>query len=591
MSVIQALAYLWAMSAKNRIRTRLRRLRQPKYLVGGIVGLVYLWAVFLRNIVGGRFGSGGAGAGFGMAPEWIAGMEVAGAWVLLLLFVGFWIIPSRRAALDFSQAEVQFLFAAPVSRRGLLHYKLASWQAGLLFTSVLVSLFSGRLVRADGAWMSILGWWMALLLLQLHSLGASFVRTWLLDRGVAHARRRLVVAGCLGGIAAAALAWAWRAIPERPGSMEDVEAWFAWWVDLSGTRPIRELLTPLRWIARLAITRDPVEFAGLAGVVLLLVALHYFWIVRATVAFEEASVEASRLAAAAAARVGSRGGRIAGARGGNRAPLAFSLKPVGPVWVGLAWKNLAAAGDWFRGRTPAVVAGVVGLLAGAGLLVGLGEVVAATVGAVALILWIVSIVLGPSGPRGDLRQELSGPGWEVLKSMPLTGSQIVAGELLASWGVLGAIQLGLSFCVVGYLPAPPSLGEVGVFERGSVFAAMAVIGPAVTLLGLCLQNGAALLFPAWVLSAPGQARGGFEVLGQRMIVYLAQMLGLILALIPAVVAGALVYVGAGWLLGRWMGFGLAAGAAAGVLLAESACLVVALGWIWDRTDLARERTG
>jgi hypothetical protein len=587
--VIQALAYLWVQSAKNRVWTRLKRLRQPKYLVGGIVGILYLWTFLFRNMLGGGFGPRGDAAMLETSPEMVAALEVAGAWGLLLMLAGFWILPSRRAALDFSEAEIQFLFPAPVSRTGLLHFKLASWQAGLLFTSLMVSLFSGRLLRADGAWMSVLGWWMGLLLLQLHSLGASFVRTWLLDRGVAHWQRRLAVAAVLGGAFTGALAWGWREAPPWPGDLGDVEGMLSWWVEVSRTTPIEQILMPLRWVARMAMTRNSLEFLGLLGPVVLMLVVHYLWVIRATVAFEEASVDAARAALSSASR--SEAGSATKLPGGRtRAPLIWRLAPTGPVWMGLTWKNLAASGDWYRGRTGlAVVCGLVlGAVAGAVALSG--TALAATVGTVALMLWVFSVVVGPSGARTDLRRVLGGSSWEVLKSLPLSGWQVVLGELMAPWWVLTAVQCGLGFLAVGYLPAPVDWGEVGMWQRGWVFFGMSMLGPAVSLVGLCLQNGAALLFPAWVLVAPGQARGGFEVLGQRMIVYVGQMLGLLVALVPAAAVGVVVHLVVAWGLGHWIGFGVAASVVAGVLLAESAAAIGCLGWLWDRTDLSKERT-
>lgn len=588
-SVIGALGYLWVRSARNRIASRLRRLRQPKYLIGGIVGLLYLWGFVFRNLIGGRWSVGGGGERLEPPPElWVA-LEVVGAWGLLLMMAGFWVVPSRRAALDFSEAEVQFLFPAPVSRLGLLNYKLASWQAGLLFTSLMVSLFSGRLLRGDGAWMSVLGWWMGLLLLQLHSLGASFVRTWLLERGVAHWQRRLAVALVLGGSVFGALAWGWREAPLPPEDFGDVESVAAWWVAVSGTTPMAQVLAPLRWVSRLALTREVGEFLGLAWPVLLLLGAHYLWVIRATVAFEEASVEAARAAVDEANRARTGRGAPRGGRGGVRAGLMFSLGPIGPSWVALGWKNLAGAGGWFRGRGLGVAVPTVLCLLLLGAVWVRGTAMAATIGSMALMLYGFSVLVGPSTARLDLRQDLGGSGWEVLKALPLTGRHTVMGALMAPWAVLTAIQWGLGICVVAYLPAPAALGEIGAVERGIVLAGLSLVGPAISLVGLCLQNGAALLFPAWVLATPGQGRGGFEVLGQRMIVYVAQMVVLVVALLPALLLGAMAQVAVGWFLGRWVGIGATSVIVAGVLLLESALAVRWLGWIWDRADLSKER--
>ena len=79
-----------------------------------------------------------------------------------------------------------------------------------------------------------------------------------------------------------------------------------------------------------------------------MIGLHYWWVMRANVAFEEASVELSRKFAE----------RIAAMRSGNwhamhkpkkgkRPP--FVLRPQGWPAVAIFWKNLITAGQFFTG--------------------------------------------------------------------------------------------------------------------------------------------------------------------------------------------------------------------------------------------------
>ena len=56
-----------------------------------------------------------------------------------------WIIPHQRAALTFTEAEVAFLFPAPISRRALIHFKLLRSQTAILFTTLLLTLVTNRL--------------------------------------------------------------------------------------------------------------------------------------------------------------------------------------------------------------------------------------------------------------------------------------------------------------------------------------------------------------------------------------------------------------------------------------------------------------
>jgi len=47
--MLGALLYLRLTSLRNLLRMRLLRLKQPKYLVGAIVGAAYFWFFFLRR--------------------------------------------------------------------------------------------------------------------------------------------------------------------------------------------------------------------------------------------------------------------------------------------------------------------------------------------------------------------------------------------------------------------------------------------------------------------------------------------------------------------------------------------------------------
>src|SRR5207302_2803135 len=48
-----------------------------------------------------------------------------------------WLFPSSSGLFEFSEAETQFLFPAPVSRRQLLLHRLLRSQVGMLFAALL----------------------------------------------------------------------------------------------------------------------------------------------------------------------------------------------------------------------------------------------------------------------------------------------------------------------------------------------------------------------------------------------------------------------------------------------------------------------
>src|SRR5689334_3849550 len=124
-----ALLYLQFCSLKNRLLVRIKRLRQPKYLVGAMVGALYFYFYFFRYLFA-LPGRPATRLNLGVAAENLALFEALGAAVLFLavLLLG-WVLPHERAALAFSEAEVAFLFPAPITRRGLIHFKLLRSQA------------------------------------------------------------------------------------------------------------------------------------------------------------------------------------------------------------------------------------------------------------------------------------------------------------------------------------------------------------------------------------------------------------------------------------------------------------------------------
>ena len=122
-----------------------------------------------------------------------------------------WIIPHQRAALTFTEAEVAFLFPAPISRRGLIHFKLLRSQTAILFTTLLLTLVTNRL--GGHAWIRAAGWWLILSTLNLHLLGSSFALTMLLDRGISNWQRRLGILALVLVLAGVVIVWARQTMP------------------------------------------------------------------------------------------------------------------------------------------------------------------------------------------------------------------------------------------------------------------------------------------------------------------------------------------------------------------------------------------
>jgi hypothetical protein len=94
--MISALLYLQFHSIKNRLLLRIKRMRQPKYLFGGIVGGIYFYFYFFRYFFGFRGGRGGFVSK--ATPENLLLFESFGALIFLLVILIGWLLPNGRAA-------------------------------------------------------------------------------------------------------------------------------------------------------------------------------------------------------------------------------------------------------------------------------------------------------------------------------------------------------------------------------------------------------------------------------------------------------------------------------------------------------------
>jgi hypothetical protein len=216
-----ALLYLQYHSVKNRTVMRIKRLKQPKYLFGAVVGGLYFYWYLFRTF----FGTPTRGQPFTLvtSPENQALFESVGALIVLVILLVAWIVPHQRAALTFTEAEIAFLFPAPISRRTLIHFKLLRSQTAILFTTLLLTFVTRRL--GGHAWIRAVGYWLILSTINLHLLGSSFALTRLLDRGISNWQRRLGILGLVLGLTAVVVAWAWQTMPGfDPSRLQDQQA-------------------------------------------------------------------------------------------------------------------------------------------------------------------------------------------------------------------------------------------------------------------------------------------------------------------------------------------------------------------------------
>ena len=413
--MLSALAYLQFHSVKNQLRERLRRLRRPRYFFGAIAGAGYLVLMFGRTFMALGRPQAHPELGSMLALSTEVWMFVAA----LVLFIGLllaWVVPHERAALVFSEAEIAFLFPAPVRRRTLIHYKLVRSQTAVLFTVFFLTLLSRWSGGVGGALMRAAGWWMLLSTVNLHLLGSSFARTMLLERGITPWRRRVLVLAVAAVVLVAAVFWAGREVP-APASVDllSARAVSAYLERLARSAPSVILLAPFRWVARpFVLSNDAWAFAASLPAALLVLLLHYRWVVSSDVAFEEASVAASQRHADRAAAM--RAGRWQNVRPARPRRDPFHLSPTGPPAVAILWKNLLSAGQLFSSRVGlALLIWAAGM--GGGMALGAGRTAwPQVIGTVAAIIaaWVggagpaVRAAGFPAGPRrGGPPQDVS----------------------------------------------------------------------------------------------------------------------------------------------------------------------------------------
>jgi hypothetical protein len=566
--MIRVFGYLAWRSAHNRISHQIRHLRSPRYVAALLLGLAYLWFM----IVAQRPASGTRELA---DSRWL---ELVGALALLGAVAWGWIFGVERRVLAFTPAEVTFLFSGPVSRRGLIQFKLLHGQLLILFNALLWTLILSRERFGVSPWLKVISIWVLLTTLSFHRLGASFVRTSLAEHGRLGLRQR-VVSLLILGVVLMALTWSIADALALVEAHADTPLSFLTAIGEAASRPLPTALTyPFRVMVRPLTAHTVSEWLRALGPALVILVLHYVWVVRSDSAFEEAAAEVS-LRRARALSEGR--GRAPGARlpATVTAPL-FRLAPVGWPAGAILWKNLVAVTRKRRVRNAALA------LAAAGAIVTVlsfePEGTLAGMAGWLLVMWAgIMVIIGPQWVRNDLRGDLLK--LDLLRSYPLHGWSVVLAEVGASTLLLSAIQLSL--LLIGYLAFVGNESMLPTLEdRTLVLAAAFVFLPAVNLLGMLIQNGAALLYPAWVHLGSGRP-GGVEALGQNflmMIAYVA-LLGVALALPVMIAGGAYLLLRPGW--GGWTVIPSTI-LALGIIAYETALMVEWLGRLFERTDPA-----
>lgn len=573
MSLWAAAPILWIAPWRNRIRKTFKRLREPRYLVGAALVALY-FSVYLGRVLR-PSPHGFPKLPFDLLPFLDAGLFVLG----LITLAGGWLFGTR-APLAFTEAEVQLLFPAPLTRRSILHYKLITGLLRVGFGAGVSAFFFSRSGLAS-FWRVALAAWLAFGTVWMHLLAAGLTRTSLSQHGRSGWRQRLGTLAVLALVVGLGVAAARKLAVAPP--IADLSSLPAYVAQLLATAPLSWLVAPARAIVRVAVGHGWGVFGhGLlvAGAVF---AVHYLWVVRSDQAFEDAALaSAERKARAKESRRYGRRAPLQGAR--LRRPWLRLSAQGRPEWA-IAWKNAVACQRLFM--LPLIIL-VCSLLFPLGavaldLLMKQGSDALFAMGTIAAALALVIAPLGPLMLRADLRQDVKQ--LDILRALPLRGWQVVLAETAGPWLLLAVLQGSLLVAAL-VLSAAGESSAFGWGLRLAVATSVLLIAPVLSAAMLLVQNVGVVLFPAWVAYEPGQR--GLEAMGQRLLSLLGTLLVSTVGLVPGAVLGGAVYLGLRWLGLPVLGVPLAAGLVAAVLAGEIALGVKLAGRAFDTLDVSMD---
>jgi ABC-2 type transport system permease protein len=566
-----ASVYIIVCSARNRIRVRLRRLREPRYLVGAIAGAIYLYfAVFARMRGASRARRGRRDALPADARQLLfTSAPALGGMLLLVTAAAGWLMPFDSGLLDFSDAEVQFLFPAPVTRRHLLVHRMLRSQVGMLFSSAIVAAFVGASPIGGVHRLQVaIGMWFLMATTKVYYTGISLSRPRLMS-GTPETRRVAwlpvaVLAAALSAVAAAIV----RASIASPTS--NALEWLARLTAISTTGASGVALWPFIAVVRPLFAEWPGPFLyALAGSAVVLIAV-VAWVLASDEAFQDAAANAveRRETTRAAARV-SFTARATGLR------LGLHGRPE----IALAWKAAQQTLRIVDRRSAARLAAVLFSLSVAAVSIGRANGLAAILGAFSLVAVAFSVLMAPQALRIDMRQDLRH--LEVLKTWPVKGSAIVLGELMWPGALLTAVAW--TALALALVLSTAIFTKTALAMRVAAAVSAAILAPALIFAQFTIHNGVALMFPAWVQTGSQRTRG-LDAMGQRLIMLGGTWLLLIAMAVPGALAGGVVW----FVLRRLIGaaaFVPAALVCASIIAVEVLAACEALGPAYDRLDI------
>ena len=575
--MFSASLYIIVCSFRNRARVRLQRLRQPRYFVGAIAGAAYLYFSFFarfrasRSSVARRSGRPPRVPASMAAPLAVA--PALGGLALLMAAAGSWLFPMDSSLLEFSEAEQQFLFPAPVSRRQLLVYRILRSQLGMLFGSAMIGVFSPQGIGVSRLRISSAAW-IILVTARIYFTGVTLARARL---GASGGRTRHVAWLPVSALAlalalvAGAVGDQWRHAPPA-----DPLAGLILIGRAADSPPVSLVLMPFKAIVKPLFAEWPGAYLVAIAWALVVLAAVATWVLLSDEAFQEAVSDAAERRTQQPVRSGEPIYKVRST--------GWVLPPTGRPETAFAWKAAMQTLRMVDKRS--LLRGVIILacLTIVAALMGRANGLASLLGAFSMAGTMFSVLLAPQIVRMDLRQDLQH--LELLKTWPVKASAVVRGELV--WPSLIITAGAWTMLAVATFLAGTMMENVDLGLRLGGSAALAILTPAIILSQLTIHNAAALIFPAWVPLGNQRPRG-LDAMGQRLIMLGATWLLLALSLLPGAIIGAIIWFALQSFIGP-AALVPAAFACTAIVAMEVLLATEALGPAYERLDvLAVER--
>jgi ABC-2 type transport system permease protein len=579
--VLSASVYIAVCTARNRIRVRLKRLREPRYLIGAVVGAAYLYfAVFARGRRPGvRVGRGRSTGGPAELPPafQVTGTALVGLAVMVLAALA-WVLPADSGLLTFSEAEKAFLFPAPVTRRQLLVHRIVRSQTGSLVASLFIAVFATPFAGLMRLRLAI-GFWVLLVTIRVYYAAVELTRARLRSpvaamRLTAWLPVGLLVAGlCIVGFNVA------RELNQPAAGISDVMVHLS---RVTSSGVTHAVLWPFIAVVRAPFAQTAAAFVpGILSALVVLGALTA-WMLLSDATFDVV-VEGSQARAALAQQTSA-----AQPRARN---VGWTLPLAGRPEMALLWKGAMQtlrAGNVSAWRyVPPMIGALIGVLGISSALMGAGKMQgpAAFVSILGAMIGAVAIILGPLMARGDLRTDFEH--LDLLKTWPMRAGDVIRGEI--AWPVLLVSSVAWVGMLTAALFSSTALPTVSFISRWSFALAAAFAGPALIAAQFAVHSSATIFFPAWVQLGSQRTRG-LDMMGQRLIMLAAIIISLLLFAVPGAIGGGVVWL----IFHRFVGdvvFVPSAIVFAAIVLVEVLAVTELLGPAYERIDVTSVERG